>query len=65
MPSRRLDDQIRRLSTRVVDAPNEELPSVLEELLAAIHEKMERLRVLAVNQFLSGRHFMERRSTSR
>ena len=63
MPSRRLDDQIRRLSTRVVDAPNEELPSVLEELLAAIHEKMERLRVLAVNQFLSGRHFMERRST--
>jgi hypothetical protein len=63
MPSRRLDDQIRRLSARVVDAPNEELPSVLEELLAAIHEKMERLRGLAVNQFLSGRHFMERRST--
>ena len=63
MPSRRLDDHIRHLSTQVIDAPGDELAPILENLLAAIHEKMERLRDLAVNQFISGRHFKERRSS--
>jgi hypothetical protein len=62
MHSRRLDDRIRRLSHQVVDASDEELEVILEKLLAAIHEKMERLRSLAVNRFLGGRHPDERRA---
>jgi hypothetical protein len=62
MPSRRLDDQIRQLSDQVIDASRDELDVILPRLLAAIHEKMERLRSLAINQFLGGRHPSERRA---
>jgi hypothetical protein len=62
MPSRRLDDQIRRLSHQIIDASGEELDVILPKLLAAIHEKMERLRGLAANRFLGGRHPDERRA---
>lgn len=62
MPSRRLDDRIRRLSHQLTDASGEELHVILPKLLAAIHEKMERLRSLAVNRFLGGRHPEERRA---
>jgi hypothetical protein len=35
---------------------------ILRKLLAAIHEKMERLRGLATNRYLGGSHPEERRS---
>jgi hypothetical protein len=63
MPSRRLDDRIRCLSDQLRDASSDELREILPKLLAAIHEKMERLRVLAANRFLGGRPPTERRAT--
>jgi hypothetical protein len=65
MPSRRLDDQIRRLSDQAVGASSNELDEILPNLLAAIHEKLERLRGLAANRFLGGSHHSERRATER
>jgi hypothetical protein len=62
MPSRRVDDRIRKLSVQLIDAPQEELETLLQRLLAAIHEKMERLRGLAANRLLGGRHPAERRA---
>jgi len=47
----------------MVDAPKDELERILQELLSAIHEKMERLRSLAANRFLGRQHHKERRST--
>jgi hypothetical protein len=62
MPFRRVDDRIRHLSHQLIDAPQEELETILDKLLAAIHEKMERLRGLATNRFLGGSHPSERRA---
>lgn len=62
MPSRRVDDRIRSLSVQLIDAPQEELETLLQRLLAAIHEKMERLRGLAANRLLGGQHPAERRT---
>lgn len=61
MPSRRVDDRIRLLSRQLTDAPQEELPTILQKLLSAIHEKMERLRGLAAKRFLGAPHPEERR----
>jgi len=63
MPSRRVDDRIRHLSRQLTDAPPEELPTILQTLLAAIHEKMERLRGLAAKRFLGGGLPAERRES--
>lgn len=62
MPARRLDDRIRRLSDQVREASGDELKVILPKLLAAIHEKMERLRSLTANRFLGGRPPSERRA---
>lgn len=62
MPLRRVDDRIRRLSEELIHAPHEEIEPILRKLLAAIHEKMERLRGLATNRYLGGSHPEERRS---
>jgi len=62
MALRRLDDRIRELSDQVVGASRDELDVILPELLAAIREKMERLRGLALNRFLGGVHPSERRA---
>jgi hypothetical protein len=62
MLSRRLDDRIRHLSDQAVHASGEELDVILPKLLAAIHEKMERLRGLAANRFFGGRNPSERRA---
>lgn len=62
MPSRRLDDRIRRLSEEVVQASSDELAVILPKLLAAIHEKMERLRMIAASRFLGGAPSAERRA---
>jgi hypothetical protein len=61
MPARRLDDRIRHLCARVTEASNEELGTLLQELLGAIHEKVERLRGIAANQLLGGKPSRERR----
>jgi hypothetical protein len=63
MPSRRLDDRIQLLSDQIVCASNEELHVALPQLLAAIHEKLERLRSVAANRFVLGRAFAERRAS--
>ncbi len=62
MPARRLDDRIRILSTRIENSANGEVEAVLHELLAAIREKLERLRTRAANQFLHGKSLKERRT---
>jgi hypothetical protein len=62
MPTRRLDDRIRTLSTRIEHTANGEVDAVLHELLAAIHEKLERMRTRAANQFLHGKNLKERRA---
>lgn len=62
MPFRRVDDRIHRLSDQLAHAPQDELETIVGELLAAIHEKMERLRGLAANRFLGGSHPSDRRA---
>ena len=62
MHTRRLDDRIRYLSTQINGAPEGEVDSILQELLAAIHEKLERLRTRAARQFLHGQASEERRT---
>jgi hypothetical protein len=44
----------------MVGASRNELDVILPKLLAAIHEKMEGLRSLAINRFLGGIHPSER-----
>ncbi len=63
MHTRRLDDRIRHLCVQVTEASNEELEAILQDLLAAIHEKIERLRSLAASQLLGRKSAKDRRST--
>ena len=62
MFTRRLDDRIRFLCAQVSSASSEELEAILQELLSAIHEKIERLRGLATGQLLGGAPPKERRT---
>ena len=62
MPSRRVDDRIRHLSRQLTQASQEDIPVIVQNLLSAIHEKMERLRGLAAKRFLGGPHPEERRA---
>lgn len=58
MPTRRLDDHIRKLCAEIAKTPagsgplSPKVEATLQELLKAIHEKTERLRNLAVTQLL-------------
>jgi hypothetical protein len=61
MHTRRLDDPIRHLCVQATKASNEGLESILQELLGAIHEKIERLRSLA-NQLPGRKPAKERRA---
>ena len=63
MHTRRLDDRIRFLCAQITDATDGELEDVLQELLGAIHEKIERLRSLAASQLLRGKSARDRRTT--
>ena len=63
MLQRRLDDRIRQMCTQIASASNAEMEEVLQGLLGAIHEKVERLRALAVNQLLVGKTYEKRRAT--
>jgi hypothetical protein len=62
MPTRRLDDRIRHLCARVTEASNDELEGILQDLLSAVHEKVERIRILAANQLLNGKTAKDRRT---
>jgi hypothetical protein len=62
MYTRRLDDRIRCLCVQATEASNEELEAILEELLNALHEKIDRLRGLAASQFIAGRPPKDRRA---
>jgi hypothetical protein len=63
MHTRRLDDRIRHLCARVTEASNGELEAVLQELLSAIHQKIERLRSLAAHQLLRRKPVTDRRAS--
>jgi hypothetical protein len=58
MPTRRLDDHIRKLSADIAKTPagsgplSPKMEIALQELLRAIHEKTERLRSLAAKKLL-------------
>lgn len=57
MPTRRLDDHIRKLCAEIAQIPasgpiSPKVEATLQELLKAIHEKTERLRNLAATQLL-------------
>jgi hypothetical protein len=62
MYTRRLDDRIRCLCVQVTEASNEELESLLQQLLSALHEKIDRLRGLAASQLVGGRPPKDRRA---
>jgi hypothetical protein len=58
MPTRRLDDRIRHLCAQISeagrdpDATDEQVEALLNDLLAAIHQKVARLRLIAANKLL-------------
>jgi hypothetical protein len=63
MHTRRLDDRIRKLCAQITEASDGELEAILQDLLGAIHEKIERLRSLAASQLLGRKPAKERRAT--
>jgi len=63
MPTRRLDDRIRFLCSKLVALPdNKDSELLAQELLAAIHEKVRRVRKLAKVFLCDGEGRDERRS---
>jgi len=46
----------------VTEASNDELEGILQDLLSAVHEKVERIRILAANQLLNGKTAKDRRT---
>ena len=62
LPARRLEDQIRELSAKAVAASDPvELDVLLEELKAALHSHMQRVRERAQNRHTGRLPFIERR----
>ena len=62
LPARRLEDQIRELSAKAVAASDPvELDVLLEELKAALHLHMHRVRERAQNRHTGRLPFIERR----
>jgi hypothetical protein len=60
MPSRRLDDRIREICAQLTavgrdpTSTDEQVQLLLQHLMTAIHQKMERLRIIANNKLLQG-----------
>ena len=54
VPASSLDDHIRHLCAKVVDAGAEDLPTIISDLKSALHEHKERLRKLAVSNLAAG-----------
>ena len=59
--NRRLDDRIRELANRAVAASQVDVEPILKELLALVHEKLERVRRMAMSHLLEGGPVRERR----
>jgi len=59
--NRRLDDRIRELANRAVAASQVDVEPILKELLALVHEKLERVRRMAMSHLLEGGPVKERR----
>lgn len=61
MYNRRLDDRIRQICGRIAAAGRNpqtqdgEVEDLLQELLEAIHQKVQRVRIIAVNKLLQGK----------
>lgn len=61
MPTRRLDDRIRDLCAQIAGAArdhnitDEEASALLQDLRAAIRQKVERVRIIAANKLLKGK----------
>lgn len=63
LPARRLEDQIRELSSEAVTTSDPvELDKLLEELKAALHLHTQRVRERAQNRHTGRLPFIERRS---
>jgi HEAT repeat protein len=62
VPSRRLDDRIRRLCSKVTSASEEEAEPLLKELQSAIREKIESVRKLAARQLIQRKKAEQRRA---
>jgi hypothetical protein len=60
-PNRRLDDRIRDLSNRAVTASHDELEPILQELLAAVREKLDGIRKIAADHYIKGKAQKDRR----
>ncbi len=70
MHTRRLDDRIRDLCAQVAaasktDLSSGELDGILQDLLCAVHEKIERLRSLAAKHLIGREPITERRDAPR
>jgi hypothetical protein len=61
VPSRRLEDRIRELCAQAVVADDTTLPSVISELRSVMHEHIEGLRRMAVQQLAGKRHHEQTR----
>lgn len=54
VPQRRLDDRLRELCAIARTASDGDLEAVMQELLAVVHRKSERLRTRAAKLMLKG-----------
>jgi len=61
VPSRRLDDRIKKLCRQISESPSADADPLLEELQAAIREKIETLRRMAAVQLIEGKSATELR----
>lgn len=61
--NRRIDDRIRKLSEKALEAAPEarELESIRQELLCLVHEKMNRIRNMAARHLVDGNFIGDRR----
>jgi hypothetical protein len=64
VPQRRIDDRIRQLCAKVIAASNSDVEPALQELLALVHQKAERLKTRAGKLLLRGEHLDAERRQS-
>ena len=60
MPTRRLDDRIREICAQISavgrdpESSDQQVETLLQQLLEAIHQKVGRVRIIATNKLLQG-----------
>jgi hypothetical protein len=65
VPSRRLDDRITELCRQIADTHGPDADPLLEELQAAIREKIKMLRRMATMQLIDGKSATELRKKTK